>query len=151
MQGLHMEIRVHTHLTIRRLYLLFCTLIWQAPTYLMFCMHASMSSVLSISAPDEAVRPKLQSCSDKLFGHWSDFRGQIDLQLASESKRGYTVSPNSRYSLRIVRWVWTLISITICWQRSSYSGLHIPWSPLALPDRFSRERCGLGTRLVVLN
>ena len=74
-----------------------------APTYLIFCMHASMSHVVSISAPDKAVRPKLQSCSDKLFGHLSDFCGQIDLQLASESKRGYTVSPNSRYSLRIVR------------------------------------------------
>jgi len=68
-----------------------------APTYLIFCMHASMSSVVSISAPDEAVRPKLQSYSDKLFGHWSDFCGQMDLQLASESKRGYTVSPSNRW------------------------------------------------------
>jgi len=40
-----------------------------SPYVLIFCMHASMSSVVSISAPDEAVRPKLQSCSDKLFGH----------------------------------------------------------------------------------
>jgi len=54
-----------------------------------------MSSVVSISTPDEAVRPKLQSCSDKLFGHWSDFCVQMDLQLTSESKRGYTVSPSS--------------------------------------------------------
>jgi len=40
-----------------------------AMVYLISCMHASMSSVASISAPDEAVRPKLQSFSDKLFGH----------------------------------------------------------------------------------
>jgi len=71
-----------------------------SPTYLIFCMHASMSRVVSISGTDEAVRPKLQSRSDKIFGHWSDFCGRIDLQVASESKRGYTVSPSRRYNAK---------------------------------------------------
>ena len=59
--------------------------------------ESHMYSVISISAPDEAVEPKLQSCNDKLFGHRSDFCGQMDLQLVGESKRGYTVSPSSRW------------------------------------------------------